>query len=241
MTIKHAGLALMVGMILAWIGGLFLPGFSIINPTDQTDFPAAVAALGDAAILAHWMNFIMLISMLLLIFGLLGFYPVASRQAGLGGKLLRFGIIASIIEWSTIIIVIGMRFFEIHLMQRSNMPHDGGELLPADFVAAALALHISLTAVLLASVMLYPLASIMVGLGIASRFASTNLYKVAGYVMAAAGLLGLVNILVAMNIPDAGIQNMFLINSIALYAAGVALFIFGFGMYRGQAELADES
>ena len=168
------------------------------------------------------MNFIMLVSMLLLIFGLLGLYPVASRQAGLGGKLLRFGIIASVIEWSTIIIVIGMRFFEIHLMQRSNMPHDGGGLLPADFAAAALAVHIILTAVLLASILLYPLASIMVGLGIASRFASTNLYKVAGYVMAAGGLLGLANLLVAMNFPDAGIQNMFLINSIALYTAGVS-------------------
>ncbi len=241
LTIKNAGVALMVGMILAWIGGLFLPGYAFINPADQTDFPAAVAALGDSAVLAHWMNLIMLISMLLLIFGLLGLYPIATRQAGLGGKLLRFGIITSVIEWSTIIVVIGMRFFEIHLMQRSNMPHDGGRLSPADFEAAALAVHIELTAVLLASVILYPLASIMLGLGVVNRFTSTNLYKVAGYVMAAAGILGLANLLVAMNIPDAGLQNMFLVNNIALYAAGIALFIIGFGMYRGQSEFADKS
>ena len=229
----------MTGMVLAWIGGLFMPGYTFIGPVDQTDFPAAVAALGDSAILAHWMNFIMLVSLLLLIFGILRLYPLASRQAGAGGRLLQFGIITSIIEWSTIVIVVGMRHFEIHLLQRSNLPADGS-LSAAEFEAAALAVHVDLTAVLLASVVLYPLASIMVGLGVAKRFASIGLYKGAGYAMAAAGLLGLVNFLFAMNVPDVGLQTLFLINSIALYVAGVCLFIIGFGMYRGRGEFAEE-
>ena len=100
MRIKYAGLALMVGVVLAWIGGLFMPGYTFINPVDQTDFPAARDALGDWAVLAHWMNLIMFISMLLMIFGFLVLYPVASRQAGVGGRLLQFGIITSVIEWS---------------------------------------------------------------------------------------------------------------------------------------------
>ena len=81
----------------------------------------------------------------------------------------------------------------------------------------------------------------MVGLGIAGRFASIGLYKGTGYVMAAAGLLGLVNFLVAMNVPDLGLQTLFVVNSIALYVAGVCLFIIGFGMYRGRSELVEES
>ena len=238
MTIKHAGLVLMVGMALAWVGGLFMPGY-VIAPADQTDFPAAVAALGDLPVLAQWMNFIMLISLLLLIAGFVVFYSVASRQAGAGGKLLQLGIIISVIEWSTFIVVVGMRHFEIHLMQRSNLA-DGGSLSAADFEAAALAVHIALTAVLLASVALYPLASITVGLGMAKRFASMNLYKGAGYVMAAAGALGVVNFLVAMNVPDLGLRTPFLLNSVALYVAGICLFILGFGMYRGRSELAGE-
>ena len=240
MTIKYAGLALMVGVVMAWIGGLFMPGYTFINPVDQTDFPAARNALGDWAVLAHWTNLIMLISMLLMIFGFLVLYPVASRQAGVGGKLLQFGIITSIIEWSILIIVTGMRHFEIHLMQRSKLPAEGS-LSAADFEAAALAIHVDMTAVLLAFVLLYPLASIMVGLGIARRFASIGFYKGTGYVMAAAGLLGLVNFLVAMNVPDLGLQTLFVVNSIALYVAGVCLFIIGFGMYRGRSELVEES
>ena len=240
MRIKYAGLALMVGVVLAWIGGLFMPGFTFINPVDQTDFPAARDALGDSAVLAHWMNLIMFTSMLLMIFGFLVLYPVASRQAGVGGRLLQFGIITSVIEWSILIIVAGVRHFEIHLMQRSKLPADGS-LSGADFEAAALAVHVDVTSLLLAFVLLYPLASIMVGLGIARRFASSGLYKGAGYVMAAAGLLGVVNFLLAMNVPDVGLQTQYAVNSIALYVAGVSLFIVGLGMYRGRSELAEES
>lgn len=102
-------------------------------------------------------------------------------------------------------------------------------------------MHIALTAVLLASVALYPLAPITVGLGMAKRFVSMNLYKGAGYVMAAAGALGVVNFLVAMNVPDLGLRTPFLLNSVALYVAGICLFILGFGMYKGRSELTEES
>jgi hypothetical protein len=121
MTIKYAGLALIAGVLLAFVAPLFIPGYSLVTPVDQTDFPAAVDALGDLPILAQWMNFVALISLLLMSVGLLGLYPLASRQAGLGGKLLQFGIIATLIEWSILIIVTGMRHFEIHLMQRSSL------------------------------------------------------------------------------------------------------------------------
>jgi hypothetical protein len=115
MTIRYAGIALMVGVVLALVAPLFMPGYTLISPVDQTDFPAARDALGDSAVLAQWMTFLTLIS-LLLSFGFLGLYPLASRQAGLGGKLLQFGIIATLIEWSILIIATGMRHFEIHLM-----------------------------------------------------------------------------------------------------------------------------
>ena len=239
MTIKRAGLALMVGVVLVWVAGLFLPGFALIDPTDQTDFAAARDALGDSAVLAHWMNFLTLIALLLMIFAFVRLYPVASRKAGVGGRLLQFGIITSIIEWSILIIVVGMRHFEIHLMQRSTSA-SGGSQSPEAFEAAALALHIDMTGVILATVALYPLASIMVGLGLAKQFASLDLYKGAAYAMAAAGALGLVNFLVGMNAPDADLQTLVTINSIALYAAGACLLIVGLGMYQGRQEFADE-
>ena len=240
MTIRYSGLALIVGVVLAFVAPLFMPGYSFINPVDQTDFPAAVDALGDSAVLAQWMNFAALISLLLMSYGLLGLYPLASRQAGLGGKLLQFGIIATLIEWSILIIVTGMRHFEIHLMQRSNLDAGGG-MSAADFQAAALAVHINVTAVTLAFVALAPLASSMVGLGLSKRFASMDLFKVASYLLVAGGVVGLVNFLFAINSPDLGVQSLLLINTLVLYVQGISLIIIGYGMYRGRGELAEES
>ena len=240
MKIRYSGLALIVGVVLAIVAPLFMPGYSFINPVDQTDFPAAVDALGDLPILAQWMNFFALISLLLMSFGLLGLYPLASRQAGLGGKILQFGIIVTLIEWSILIIITGMRHFEIHLMQRSNLDAGGG-MSAADFEAAALAVHISMTAVTLAFVALAPIASSMVGLGLANRFASMDIFKVVSYLLVAGGLVGLANFLFALNSPDLGIQSLLLVNTLVLYVQGVCLMIIGYGMYKGRSELAEEA
>ena len=238
MTIKYAGIALIAGVVVAFVAPIFMPGYALIYPVDQTDFAAAVEALGDGAVLAHWVNFISLISWLLMISAFLALYSLASRQGGIGGKLLRFGIIASIIEWSILIIAVGMRHFVIHLMQRSEL----GEAAPtpAEFEAAALAVHTDMIAVTLAFVALYPLASIAVGLGLSFRFASFDLYKGAAYVMAAAGLLGLLNFLLLMSVPEVGLESLLVINNIALYIGGICFIILGYGMYRGRAELAEE-
>ena len=239
MTIKYAGIALIVGVVLAFVAPIFMPGYALIYPVDQTDFAAARDALGDAPVLAHWVNFITLISLLLMISAFLGLYSLAGRQEGIGGKLLRFGIIASIIEWCILIIASGMRHFVIHLMQRSELTE--GAPSPEAFQAAALAVHTDMIAVTLAFVALYPLASIAVGLGLADRFASMDIYKGAAYVMAAAGLLGLVNFLFAMSAPNLGIQSLLLINNLALYIGGICLIVVGYGMYQGRAELAEEA
>ena len=82
MVSKHAGLALMAGVVLVFLASLFLPGNTLVSPVDQTDFPEAVAALGDSAILAQWMKYLSLIALLLMSFGLLNLYPLASRRKG---------------------------------------------------------------------------------------------------------------------------------------------------------------
>ena len=46
---KGAGLALMVGVILAIVASVFYPGGPFINPVDQSDFAAAVVRPGRAS------------------------------------------------------------------------------------------------------------------------------------------------------------------------------------------------
>ncbi len=240
MTIRYAGLALILGVALGFVAPLFMPGYTFVSPVDQTDFSAALGALSDSAVLAQWMTFLTLISLLLMSFGFLCLYPLASRQAGLGGKLLQFGIIATLIEWGILIAATGMRHFEIHLMQRSNLAAEGPQTA-ADLAAAALALHIDTTAVTLAFVALAPIASSMFGLGMSKRFASMNLYKAASYVIVAAGVVGLVNFLLAVSNPDLGTDPLLVVNSLTLYIQGICLIIIGYGMYKGRDELAEES
>ena len=236
---KYAGLALMLSVILAFVAPIFMPGYALIDPVDQTNFALARDALGDSPVLSHWVNFITLVSLLLMIFGFLCLYPLASRQGGMAGKFLQFGIIASIIEWGILIIAAGMRHFVIHLMQRSELAN--GSPSPAEFEAAALAVHTDMIGITLAFVALYPLASIAVGLGLSNRFASLDIYKGAAYVMAAAGILGLVNFLFAMSAPGLGIQSLLLINNLALYVGGICFIVVGYGMYKGRSEFAEEA
>ena len=240
MTLKHSGLALMVGVILAFVAPLFTPGYVLIDSVDQTDFPLAVEAFADSPVLAQWMTFFALIAALLMSFGLLGLFPLASRQPGLWGRILQFGIIATIIEWSIIIIVSGMRHFEIHLLQRSNMGADGS-MSVVDLKAAALATHIEILAVTMAFLALAPIASSLVGLGLSKRFDSMNLSKFACYLLVVGGLAGLVNFLFALNSPDIGIESLLLINTLILYIQGFCLILIGYGMFTGRKELSEES
>ena len=230
---------MMAGVVLTILASMFLPGNAFISPVDQTDFVAARDAMGDNAGLAHWMTFITIVSLLLLSFGLLALFPAASRQGGLGGRLLQFGIIVSLIEWSVLIIASGMRHFVIHLMQRANLGGDG-TLTPEQFEAAALTVHTDMTAVTLTFIALFPLATIMVGIGLSQRFGSMDIYKLTSYVLAIGGVIGLVIYLTAMNAPDVGIQTLLWINSVVLYIQSIGLLIIGYGMYKERKEFASE-
>ena len=48
MSIKYAGIALVVGAVLSYVSAMLFPGNALINPVDQTDFAAAVNAIAVA-------------------------------------------------------------------------------------------------------------------------------------------------------------------------------------------------
>ena len=89
-----------------------------------------------------------------------------------------------------------------------------------------------MTAVTLTFFALFPLATVMVGIGLSKRFDAMDVYKLTSYVLAIGGVIGLVIYLTAMNAPDLGIQTLLWINSVVLYIQSIGLFIIGYGMYK---------
>lgn len=239
MTMRYAGLSLAVGVVLVFIASFLHPGNTLVHPVDQTDFAQAVAAIGDAANLSHIMTLLAILSVPLMSIGLLSLYPLATRRAGLGSALLQFGIFISILEWSCMAVGMGMRLFVAHLTQRAAHAPDGSEL-QAIFQSAALAIHTNSVAVFLAFVALFPLASLLLGLGVASRIPTMNVFKIASYGLVLFGAAGQVNFLIALFVGGGAPTTYFGINAAVSSLAAICLFAVGVGMYQGRRGLAEE-
>ena len=119
MVTRYSGMFLIVGVILTIVSSLLHPGIALINPVDQTDFQAAVGAMGDAPTLSHLMTILNILGMMLTSFGVLALFPLATNQGGLSGTFLKFGILVSIVEWSSIVVGLGMRHYVVYLAQQA--------------------------------------------------------------------------------------------------------------------------
>lgn len=232
---KRGGLALVIGVLLLIIASLIFPGGTLLDPVDQTDFPVALDAMADNASLAHLASTLSIVGMFLYAYAALTWLRL-SQQAGLGGSLLRLGVFASLFGWSLYAIAMGMRHFSIHLMQRGMQ--SGAD--QAMFESLALNTYAAMAGIIIALVAVYPLASILTGIGLASRFGSTNIFRLASYGLVLMGILAGINFLVLQHSP--GIDpEMLLRNDNGLLAFGSLCFlVIGVGMYKGVGELSSE-
>ena len=241
MTIKHAGIALIIGVVLSFISGLLFPGNALIDPVNQLDFSEAVGAIADAPNLAHTMIFISIFGMLFIVFGfVVGVYPLTAQQSGIGNTLLRFGIILSVIEWSIVIIGQGMRHIVVHLMQRSAAAAAGSEEATL-FSDIAFDVYVDMIAVFMSFIPLFPLASILVGIGLISRIPTTNLSKLSAYGLVVIGIGGFITYVSAMFAPADDPQIYLTIFNVILFAGAICFAALGYGMVRGDDGLTEES
>ena len=239
MTARYGGLALSAGIVLAIVAAMLFPGGPVIDRVDQTDFSAAAATMGEAPTLTHTMSFLTIVAMLLQIFGAVGLFHLASGQGGLGGTILKFGVVASIIEWSIIILATGMRHFVTHLLQRGANAADGSEI-QMGFNNAALAVYIDMIGVFVAFIAIFPIASALVGLGLVGRFPTMNVFKLAAYGLIAVGAVGMVNFLVAMYMSGPDPWAFLIVSNVVLNIGALCLLVTGIGMYQSRVGLAEE-
>ncbi len=236
---KAGGLAIMAGMILTLVSSLLFPGGPIVNPVDQTDFPAAAAALATNPGLAHGMTLLVIVGMLLYAYGFVELLRVRGRGPGFGDSVLRFGLLASLFSWSAFVLGFGVRHSGIYLLQQSISAGEGTEL-QAELAGLAVSSHITMMGLLLAFMVVNPIGSALVGIGLAARFGSLNIYRLASYGLIAIGLGGFANMVLALFLTDPDVVLHLLISQLLLLIGSICLFVIGVGMYRGRNELIGE-
>ncbi len=232
---KSGGLALLIGVVLMILASLVFPGGPVIDPVDQTDFPAALQKMGDYPSLAHLGSMLAIFGMLLYMYAGLTWLRLPG-QTGIAGSTLRLGVFVSMFGWALYAIAMGMRHFSVHLMQRSMAT--GAD--QAMFEGLALNVYAPMGGIVIALVTMYPIASILVGVGLGSRFGSMSIFKLASYGLAVMGALAIINFLVLQHV--SGIDPVVILGiDNGLLGFGTLCFIFiGWGMYRGRSELTSE-
>ncbi len=236
---RTAGLALALGVVLAVGASMLFPGGPIVDGVDQTDFSAAVGALADNPEIAHATTLVVIVGMLLHAYGFLALFALGRGQQGLMGLGLRFGLILSIFAWGIFAISQGKRILVIHLMQRADVAEtaDARDF----FETAALTSHTEMIGLLIGFMVIFPFATMLVGLGLAPRFEGLDLLKAACYGFIAIGALALVNFAYAMFISPGEPESHLLIHNLLSLIGSICLVIVGIGMYRGRSELVPDA
>lgn len=232
MTNKLAGKALILGVILLLVGILFTPGGAIIGTVDQTDFTKAVNALAEYSALSHTMSLLMIFGVLLFIFGVMPFFRLTGGQRTLAGMALWTGLIGMILAWTVFIMQTATNHMVVHVMEKGIGA--GQDAMVQDIALTVFsvggALHIAFLSISC-------LASILLGLGLASRFAETNLFKLAAYGLVLVGVLLLLNLAVVQHFDNLDFSVLILISSGSLFLGLVCYFILGIALFQGREEL----
>lgn len=236
---RVAGISLMAGVVVAFFPSLLTPGGWLISPVDQTNYAETLEVLSRHPSLAHVAAMAAAISMLLYGYGLLGLWGLRTVPGSKLSSLLHYGIITSLFGWGIFLIAMGKRHMTVHLIQRSTEAAGNPELQDVLF-NAALNGYADMAGLILAFLSIYPFASMMVGVGLAPRFNSMNIYKIASIGLFVVGAAGFINFVVAQHYPAIALDLLLGVNNSLLSIGALCLFIVGVGMYRRRRELLPE-
>ena len=226
---RVAGSALMGAVVVGVVAGLITPGVSLIDPVDQTDLSVALESLAESANLSHVTTLLAMVSMLLYTWGFLGIFKAVREVSGPAGATLRIGIGASIFGWALFSISMGMRHMAIHLMQRSAEEADLAQSVVQ--VQAASGVFVAMTAILIAFLAVFPIGTLLTGIGLAALVRTVGLGTVAGWGLIVMGAAALVNFHVAMHVTSFDPATMLEVNNLLLAFGALMLFLLGLALF----------
>ena len=233
---RAGGLAIMLAVVVNFFASLLFPGGPVFDTVDQTDFGAAVTAMGNSPGLSHATTIGVIIGMLLYGYGFIELLRLRGQGAGFSASLLRFGIVASLFSWGIFIISFGMRLAATYFMEQSLGAGEGSEL-QAEFASLALFSQVTMVGLILAFMIVSPFGTAFVGLGLVARISKLNIYMLACYGLVVVGAGAFINLTLALVLPELDVTLHLTINQIFLFIGSLCLFAVGAGMYAGREEL----
>ena len=217
---RAAGLALMVGVALIFIASLVsVGGLSSIDKVNYSDFGATMDMLMDNSGMHQTAGVLFMLAVILMAFGVASLLRLSHRH-NLADFGLRLGVGAMLFAWGVYIVQIGIQYVII----------EAGEDSAASTVLALI------TGVHFGFIALGALGSFLIGLGVAARFESANLFVIAGYGLALMGVAEAANLVIS-TASNADLGLLLTINNVLLALGGLWLFIIGLGIYRGEPAL----
>ena len=161
------------------------------------------------------------------------FYRLTGGQRTLAGVALRTGLIGMLFCWGVYALQMATNHMVVHIMthgiEDGTGPGAQAQLqeLATTIYAVSGALHIGFLAISC-------VASILLGLGLASRFSEMNPFKAAAYGLVLNGMLLLLNLIIVQHIHDIDMSIILLISSGALFPGTVCCFVLEIGLYQGR-------
>ena len=176
--------------------------------------------MADNANLTHAMTLVLIFGVPLEAFGVMPFYRLTGGQRTLAGVALRTGLIGMLFCWGVYALQMATNHMVVHIMTHGIGGGTGPEVqaqlqeLATNIYAVSGALHIGFLAISC-------VASILLGLGLASRFSEMNPFKAAAYGLVLIGVLPLLNLIIVQHIHDIDMSLILLISSGALFPGTV--------------------
>lgn len=234
-TNRAAGSALMLGIVLSVVVGALAPGFLIVDPVDPADFVAGVEAARDNAGLAHVTSLVVIFATVLTAFGV-GSLLRVKRVPGLADMALRFGVGITLFADGLYIVTMGMRHMVTHTALHGVSPGAAQELN----AEMALAVFTANAGILFGQVNISAFASLVLGLAVAARFDEFNLFKLAGYGLAATGVARVISLVLLEHLHNVDFGILALALNVLIFLGAVWAFTVGYGIFRGRSELVPE-
>ncbi|MYD65512.1 MAG: hypothetical protein F4X26_05965 [Chloroflexi bacterium] len=232
---RASGLAIVGGLAVLMGALLLYPGGWLVDATESMDFQATIDAMVENDNLSHAVFSAVIIACLAISYGILSFWRLSD-----GDPLLQFGILVNLFHYGIYILTMGMRHMLVAIAQHQDDIEVAGVPAGAEQINDYLVmLQASSGGLHYAFVIVSSVSGVILGLALARRFDTLNVYAAACWVFFLAGVAGLLNVFIGQQ-AEAAPEAFVIVSNLVLFVAAIALLVIGIGVTRSERELVPE-